>query len=108
MKYRELGKSGIWVSEIGFGCWGIGGPAEGAPAYGHTDDAESKSALRRALDLGVNLFDTSDLYGYGHSEKLIGEAFNGFRDKVVITTKVGFLNGEGTQDFSPAHVRTST
>lgn len=107
MKYRELGASGISVSEIGFGCWGIGGPTEGAPAYGDTDDSESKLALRTAFDLGVNLFDTSDLYGYGHSEKLIGEVFQNVRDQVVITTKVGFLHGSSQQNFSSGHIRTS-
>jgi len=107
MKYRKLGNDGFKVSEIGFGGWGIGGPADGAPAYGETDDRESKYALRRAYDLGINFFDTSDLYGYGHSETLIGEELKDVRDEVLLTTKVGFLDGSGTQDFSSEHVNRS-
>lgn len=107
MKYRTLGDTGLQVSEIGFGAWGIGGVANGAIAYGPTDDRESKLALRRAYDLGVNFYDTSSLYGYGHSERLIGEVLKDVRDKVVIATKVGFLDSDGTQDFSPKHIRQS-
>jgi aryl-alcohol dehydrogenase-like predicted oxidoreductase len=107
MNYRKLGSSSLEVSEIGFGGWGIGGPADGAPAYGETDDRESKYALRQAYDLGITFFDTSDLYGYGHSESLIGDELKNVRDRVVLTTKVGFLNGAGIQDFSPGHVQQS-
>lgn len=105
MKYRELGKTGIKVSELGFGTWGIGGTARGAIGYGPTDDEESKAALRRAYELGINFFDTSDLYGYGHSEELIGEAFNDFRHDIIIASKAGFLNFDGLQDFSVQHIK---
>lgn len=81
MYYRTLGKSGIRVSEIGFGGWGIGG-------WGARDDDEARRALQRALELGVNFFDTALGYGEGHSERLIGEAVAGCRDKVVIATKI--------------------
>ncbi len=105
MRYRTLGTTGLTVSEVGFGAWGIGGTCGGAVAYGPTDDAESKQALRRAVELGVTFFDTSDLYGYGHSEELIGEALHEVRARIVIASKVGFLDQAGKQDFSPTHLR---
>ena len=91
MNYRKLGNTGLEVSEIGFGAWGIGSD-KGAPAYGPTDDQESKAALRKAYDLGVNFYDTSDFYGSGHSERLIGESLKDVRSSVVIATKVGLLD----------------
>ncbi|MEW6156919.1 MAG: aldo/keto reductase [Verrucomicrobiota bacterium] len=103
MNYRILGKTGFRVSEIGFGAWGLGGDA-----YGRVDDAVSKTALLHALDLGVNFFDTADLYGGGHSEKIVGETLRPFRDRVLIATKVGTLPHTGfymPQDFSPGHIR---
>jgi aryl-alcohol dehydrogenase-like predicted oxidoreductase len=105
MRYRTLGSSGIRVSEIGFGTWGLGGNAHGAVAYGATSDAESIAALRAACDRGVNFFDTSDFYGFGHSERVLGEALRGMRDRVFIATKAGLLDASGTHDFSPAHLR---
>ena len=72
MKTRRLGKTGLRVSEIGFGGWAVGGNAFGN-SYGDTDDAVSRAALQRALELGVTLFDTADIYGRGHSEALLGE-----------------------------------
>ncbi len=107
MKYRKLGRTDIEVSEIGFGAWGIGGTSNGAVSYGPTDDRESKRALKRAFELGVTFYDTADLYGYGHSEGLIGGVFKGRRGRVVIASKVGFLTQEGVQDFSPSHIRKS-
>lgn len=105
MNYRNVGNTGLVVSEIGFGAWGIGGGAGGHPAYGNTDDAVSLNALHAAMDAGVTLFDTSDLYGMGHSEELIGRAFRDRRDKVVIATKGGMINPAGNQDFSEVHLR---
>jgi len=107
MNYRRLGSTGLNISEIGFGAWGLGGDKGGSRAYGPTDDAESLSALRRALDLGITFFDTSDFYGFGHSESLIGAAFKDCRDRVIIASKTGFLDAAGRQDFSPAHIRAS-
>lgn len=107
MNYRRLGSTGIDVSEIGFGAWGLGGDIKGARAYGPTDDDESIAALRRALELGVNFFDTADFYGFGHSETVIGRAFKEHRKQVIIASKAGFLDAEGKQDFSPAHLRRS-
>ncbi len=81
MQYRELGNSGIRVSEIGFGGWGIGG-------WGEIDDSEARRALDRAFDLGVTFYDTALGYGDGHSEELIGAAFKKRRDRVVIASKL--------------------
>jgi aryl-alcohol dehydrogenase-like predicted oxidoreductase len=107
MNYRRLGRSGIEVSEIGFGAWGIGGATEGLTSYGNTDDRVSLAALRRELDVGITFFDTSSVYGYGRSEELIGEAFRRDRERVVIATKAGFTSWSGAPDFSPAAVLRS-
>jgi aryl-alcohol dehydrogenase-like predicted oxidoreductase len=107
MKYRRLGRSGIEISEIGFGAWGIGGATDGLTSYGATDDEVSLAALRRALDLGITFFDTSNVYGYGRSETLIGRAFRGARDRVVIATKAGFSRWNQDLDFSPASIARS-
>jgi aryl-alcohol dehydrogenase-like predicted oxidoreductase len=100
MKYRQLGTSGLSVSEIGFGAWGIGGATSGATSYGITDDITSLAALESALVAGINFFDTSNVYGYGHSERLIGQAFAHRRNKVVIATKAGFVDYQRSPDFS--------
>jgi aryl-alcohol dehydrogenase-like predicted oxidoreductase len=110
---RILGQSGIEVSDIGFGCWAIGGPVtiDGEPdGWGAVDDGESAAAIRRALDLGVTFFDTADVYGAGHSEQVLGRALSGRRDDVVIATKFGYtfdtdrraITGE---DASPDYIR---
>ena len=101
MKYRQLGSSGITVSDIGFGAWGIGGPTDGLTSYGETDDRVSLAALERALDRGVTFFDTSSVYGYGRSETLIGRAFKSVRERVVIATKAGFTRWDAAPDFGP-------
>ncbi len=107
MRYRTLGASGLRVSEIGFGTWGLGGTAQGAVAYGPTDDAQSMAALRAAFDRGITFFDTADLYGYGHSEEVLAAAFATMRQRVVIASKGGMLNAAGAQDFSPRHLRAA-
>jgi len=104
VRYRPLGRSGLSVSAIGFGAWGIGGNKDGAVAYGPTDEAQSLDALSAAYDAGINFYDTADLYGNGESERLIGRAFFGRRDKVVIASKVGMLDPAGKQDFTPARI----
>ena len=86
MKYRTLGKSGIKVSEIGFGAWTLGLDWWGKKI----EDDEAKKLLRRAYDLGINYFETGDIYGRGKSEQLIGEVFDGMRDDIVISTKYGY------------------
>jgi aryl-alcohol dehydrogenase-like predicted oxidoreductase len=113
MEKRKLGKSGVQVSPMGLGCWAIGGPFEfdGRPAgWGEVDDAESVRAIRRALDLGVTFFDTADVYGCGHSERVLGEALSERRDEAVVATKFGLLFDEGTKqaggsDVSAAYIR---
>lgn len=108
MRYRKLGETGILVSEVGFGAWGIGGRTAGATSYGDTDDAQSLRALHRALDLGITLFDTSSAYGSGHSEVLIGRAVAGRRGEAVIATKAGYDDWTKPPDFSAAAIRRST
>jgi aryl-alcohol dehydrogenase-like predicted oxidoreductase len=85
MKYRNLGKTDLLVSEIGLGCQSIGG------GLYYKDHKESLRTLFEAFDSGVNFFDTSDHYSQGESEKLIGEAFSRKRDKIMIGTKAGTL-----------------
>lgn len=94
MQHRQFGNSDLIVSAIGLGCYGMSG------AYGPGDDAESIATIRRALDLGVNLLDTSASYGQGHNHRLIGEAIRGRRDEVVIHSKSG-----SPRDASPDGVR---
>jgi aryl-alcohol dehydrogenase-like predicted oxidoreductase len=105
MKYRVLGKTGLKVSEIGFGAWAIGGNAHGN-SYGPTDDKQSLAAVERALELGCNFFDTADVYGHGHSEELLGQALKGRRSEVIIATKVGgdFYHGSPRMNFNPDYL----
>jgi aryl-alcohol dehydrogenase-like predicted oxidoreductase len=94
---RTLGKSGIEVSAMGLGCWAIGGPwkLDGRQVgWSKVDDRESIRAIHKALDLGINLFDTAACYGAGHSERILGQAVAGRRDKVIIATKFGHLVDE--------------
>ena len=84
MNYRELGRTGWQVSEIGFGAWGIGGD------WGPVQDDESLAALNKALDLGVNLIDTADVYGDGRSEKLVGQVLRQRPgERIYVATKAG-------------------
>lgn len=113
MNTRAL-RTGIRISEIGLGCWAIGGPfwdRGGWMGYGDADDAESLRCLRRAAELGVTFFDTASVYGCGHSEELVGEAFEGRAD-VVVSTKFGFTFDAATRkvtgtDATPAGIRKS-
>lgn len=86
MRYRTLGKSGIKVSEIGFGAWTIALDWWGKKI----EEDEAKRMLKRAYDVGINFFETGDMYGKGKSERLIGEVFKGMRDEIVISTKYGY------------------
>jgi aryl-alcohol dehydrogenase-like predicted oxidoreductase len=83
MQYRALGRTGFEVSSISFGAWAIGG------TWGRVDDAESLRTLHRALDLGVNFFDTADVYGDGHSERLLARLRRERRDPFWVATKIG-------------------
>lgn len=106
MKYRSLGTSGLLVSEIGFGAWGIGGTTANATSYGHADDATSLRALAEALDRGITFFDTAPAYGDGHSETLIGIALRG-RSDVVVASKCGLDSFSGASDTTPMGLRRS-
>ena len=107
MRYRPLGSSGLKISELGFGAWGIGGVTLGATSYGQTDDQVSLAALMRAFERGINFFDTSNVYGDGHSEDLIGQAFAGCRERVVIATKAGFVDYQQQPDYRAASIERS-
>ena len=111
MRYRTLGKTGLKVSEIGFGSWGIGGKM-----WADTDEKESIKALHRAIDLGVNFIDTALVYGDGHSERLIGKVLKERSEEVYIATKIPPKNMiwpalKGTpikEVFPPEHIIKST
>jgi aryl-alcohol dehydrogenase-like predicted oxidoreductase len=83
MEKRKLGRQGLEVSELGLGCMGM------SQFYGPRDDKESAATLERAIELGINFFDTADVYGVGHNEELVGKALKKYRDRVFIATKFG-------------------
>jgi len=109
MNYRIFGNTDLEVSEVGFGAWGIGGPAMAGDipiGWGEVNDDESIKALKRSFDLGINFYDTADFYGLGHSEELIGNVFSN-RNDVVIATKVGHrLNNDNSivLDYTKNHI----
>jgi len=78
MEYRQLGKTSVNVSVISFGCMSLG-----------QDQAVNDSLIRGAIDAGINLFDTADIYDKGQNERSVGHALRGIRDKVILCTKVG-------------------
>ena len=110
---RKLGRSGIEVSALGMGCWAIGGPfwSDDTPlGWGEVDDRESIRAIHAALAKGVNFFDTADVYGAGHSERVLAEALKGRRGEVVIATKFSNQFDEETRQVTgnsadPDHIR---
>lgn len=103
MELRRLGTQGLEVRSVGLGCMGM------SEFYGETDEAESLATLHRALDLGVNFFDTSDMYGPYKNEELLAKAFRGRRNECVIATKFGIRRGEDPAqrwiDGKPEYVR---
>lgn len=113
MYTRVLGRSNLVISAMGVGCWAIGGPnwrGETPIGWSHVDDAESIRGLRRALDLGITFFDTADIYGSGHSERIVGQALAGKRDRVVLATKFGNTFDEDShralgRDITPEYIR---
>ncbi len=92
---RILGKSGIEVTKIGVGLWAIGGDQ-----WGEVDDRDSLDMIDAALDLGINFFDTADVYGGGHSEELLGKAMKSRRDQFVVATKIGWKGFDGDKGAS--------
>ena len=108
MKYRNFGNTDLKVSEISFGAWAIGGGAmigNTAIGWGDADDQTSIDAIYKSIDLGINFFDTADIYGLGHSEELIGKSI-GKRKDIIIATKAGNVarNNQFTIDYSKAHI----
>lgn len=99
MQKRKLGSSGLEVSAIGYGAMGI------SAFYGTSNADDGIDTIRRAYDLGVTLFDTAEIYGWGENEKVLGRAVKDFRDDIVIATKFGFTRQFGF-DSSPANIRT--
>jgi aryl-alcohol dehydrogenase-like predicted oxidoreductase len=110
MKYRRLGRTGLMVSEIGFGAWGIG-----KSQWVGADDAQSLLALRRAVEMGLNFIDTALAYGPGHSERLVGNLVREMKVPLYVATKVPPKNLEwparrgipATEVFPAAHVKKS-
>jgi aryl-alcohol dehydrogenase-like predicted oxidoreductase len=105
MKQRTLGTQGLVVSAMGLGCMGM------SEFYGVADEAQSITTIHRALELGVNFLDTSDMYGLGRNEELVGRAVAGKRQEYIIATKFGILRDDSGQKMSvcgrPDFVRTS-
>lgn len=109
MKYKELAKTGEKLSVIGLGCMGM------SAAYGSADDTESIATLEYALDLGINFWDTADIYGNGANEELISKVLTANREKIFLATKFGFrikggsgdvfVGGESYVDASPAWMK---
>jgi aryl-alcohol dehydrogenase-like predicted oxidoreductase len=100
VEYREFGRTGWRISTIGFGAWAIGGDA-----WGQTDDRESLLALHRAVDLGVNFIDTADVYGDGHSERLVAQLRRERADEIIVATKAGRrLQPHGASGYNRRHL----
>jgi aryl-alcohol dehydrogenase-like predicted oxidoreductase len=112
---RKLGRSGIVVSALGMGCWAIGGPfwsGKTPIGWGEVNDEESINAIQTAIDLEVNLFDTANVYGAGHSERILGSALTGRRSQVIIATKFNAVFNEITRqvtgsDTTPVGIRSA-
>ncbi len=90
MQYRKLGRTGVWVSEIAFGCAHLGSEP--------SDESEAIKLVHRAIDLGINFIDTANIYVGGRSEEIVGKALKGMRHQVVLATKVRGRMGEGRND----------
>ncbi len=100
MEHRDLGRSGLRVSEVGFGAWAVGGDA-----WGPVEDESSVAAMERALGLGINFIDTADVYGDGHSEALVSRVIRGRRGEVVLSTKGGLMGHHRNPEREPVYDR---
>ncbi|CAI8847931.1 aldo/keto reductase [Bacillus pseudomycoides] len=98
MKYRALGKTSLTVSEIGFSAWAIGGDE-----WGRVNDKHSISAMKKAIECGVNFIDTADVYGLGHSEKLVAQAIKEHRNDIILSTKGGLIGHHYDPDGEPVY-----
>lgn len=113
MQARKLGWTTIDVSPLGLGCWALGGPTQfrgNQFGWGQIDEGEAIRAIHVALDAGITFFDTADIYGTGHSERILGQALASQRDRVLLATKFGLTFDEYTgamtgRDASPAYIR---
>ena len=112
MRNREVGNTGVEVSVVGIGGWQMGGPdtPDGiGHGWGDVDDKRSIKIIHRAQELGVNLIDTADIYGNGHSEQVIGDALEGRRDRWIVATKGGLAKDPKKRgqyfDGSAKHIR---
>ncbi len=113
MRYRTVGRTSIKVSEIGFGCWTMGGPnwsSDSGASIGWADvNADDiRAGIKAGLDAGVNHWDNADIYGNGRAERSLAEVFRALgvqRDSQVIATKVGHLRGSAPHAYDPAHIR---
>ena len=104
MQRRKLGRQGLTVSELGLGCMGM------SEFYGPRDDTESIATLHRAVELGIDFFDTSDMYGPYHNEELVGRVLKPIRDRVIIATKFGIVrHPDGRREINgrPEYVRSA-
>ncbi len=111
MQYRELGETGITVSEVGFGAWVVG-----TDWWGDRSESDAIDMIHHAIDEGITYFDTGDVYGHGNSEEVLGRALEDYREDVTLATKVGydFYNnpqaghGELPKEMSPEYIREAT
>ncbi|WP_030391779.1 aldo/keto reductase [Kitasatospora purpeofusca] len=108
MEYRRLGASGLTVPALSLGTGTFGGRGPLFGAWGTTDETEARRLLDIAIDAGVTLFDTADVYSDGASEEVLGRAIKGRRDQVLISTKAGLPTGDGPNDAGTSRARLTT